>query len=38
MSQLHELLYQRSFWLLLGATLAIAVRRNREPAAGLAKA
>jgi hypothetical protein len=38
MSQLHELLYQRSFWLLLGATLAIAVRRNPEPAAGLAKA
>ena len=38
MSQLHELLYQRGFWLLLGATLALAVRRNPEPAAGLAKA
>ena len=38
MSQLYELLYHRSFWQLLGATLAIAVRRNPEPAAGLAKA
>jgi hypothetical protein len=33
MSQLHELLYQRGFWLLLGATLAIAAR----PQPGLEK-
>jgi len=29
MSELHELLYQRGFWLLLGATLAIAARSER---------
>jgi hypothetical protein len=38
MSELHELLYQRGFWLLLGATLAIAGRPDPAPEAGLAKA
>ena len=35
MSELHELLYQRAFWLILGATLAIAAKPG--PEAGLAK-
>ena len=38
MSELHELLYQRGFWLLLGATLAIAATRNTANQQGLAKA
>jgi hypothetical protein len=37
MSELHELLYQRGFWLLLGATLAIAARPVTAPEPGLAK-
>jgi hypothetical protein len=31
---MHELLYQRAFWLVLGATLAVAAK----PDSGLAKA
>ena len=38
MSELHELLYQRGFWLLLGATLAIAATRHAPNRQGLAKA
>jgi hypothetical protein len=38
MSELHELLYQRGFWLLLGATLAIVATPNSPKQAGLAKA
>jgi O-antigen ligase len=38
MSELHELLYQRGFWLLLGGTLAVAAGSVRRPDAGLEKA
>jgi hypothetical protein len=37
MSELHELLYQRGFWLLLGATLAIAATQNAGNRQALAK-
>ena len=37
MSAMHELLYQRAFWLLLGATLAVAAKPVGEGSAGLEK-